>query len=433
MSAAPQLVPASPEPVQPAPRRRKRRVRPWATAVVLLLAIGGASAGFYRWRQTQTAVDVPVAPVRRGEFLVIIRCRGELKAQRSVTVYTPMIPNLRIAWMVPSGERVNAGDPIIRFDSSSAQQELAQKEAALKQANATLDQAVAQARITGEQDASNLADAKFTVERARLEVSKQEIVSRIQGEQSKVDLGVAEQKEKVQEATVELHAVSDKSKLASLTRLCDQARSDVDLTKSRLAQMEIKAPNAGVIVFFLNYSQGWNNARPFKVGDSVFSGMGLAEIPDLTTLLMDSKVEEIDRGRIAVGNSVRIRVDALPELTISGEITQISPLAELAYEFPPTRSFRAYAQLPHPDERLRPGMNGGMDIVISRIPNAISIPSKALFTRNGKPVVYVANAGHYRAVEVEVMARNPDEVAIQGVAANASVALLDPEKKDRNK
>jgi HlyD family secretion protein len=134
-----------------------------------------------------------------------------------------------------------------------------------------------------------------------------------------------------------------------------------------------------------------------------------------------------------VGNSVRIRVDALPELTISGEITQISPLAELAYEFPPTRSFRAYAQLPHPDERLRPGMNGGMDIVISRIPNAISIPSKALFTRNGKPVVYVANAGHYRAVEVEVMARNPDEVAIQGVAANASVALLDPEKKDRNK
>ncbi len=191
MSAAPQLVPVTPEPPKPIRKRRARRFRPWFAGLVLLLGIGGASAGVYRWRRTQTALDVPVAPARKGEFLVLIRCRGELKAMRSVAVYTPRIPNLRIAWMVPSGERVNAGDPIIRFDSSSAQQELAQKEAALKQAQATLDQAVAQARITSEQDASNLADAKFTVERARLEASKQEIVSRIQGEQSKIDLGVA--------------------------------------------------------------------------------------------------------------------------------------------------------------------------------------------------------------------------------------------------
>ena len=71
---------------------------------------------------------------------------------------------------------------MIRFDSSSAQQQLMQKEAALKQAQATLDQAVAQARDHRAAGHSNLADAKFTVERARLEVSKQAIVSRIEGE-----------------------------------------------------------------------------------------------------------------------------------------------------------------------------------------------------------------------------------------------------------
>ena len=48
------------------------------------------------------------------------------------------------------------------------------------------------------------------------------------------------------------------------------------------------------------------NAKPFKVGDNVFSGMGLAEIPDLDTLEMDAKIEEIDRGRIAVGQDVRM-------------------------------------------------------------------------------------------------------------------------------
>ena len=434
--SAPQIaVPKPPLEVVPPPRisRRRKRVRVWVTLFVVLLAIGGAAFGTYRWRMTQTAVQLPTAPARKGDFLVIVRCRGELKSERSVSLYTPMIPNLRIAWMVPSGEKVNASDPVIRFDSSSAQQDLAQKEAALKQAQASLDQAVAQAKITAEQDTSNLADAKYTVERARLQVSQQEILSKIKGEEAQVDFGVAEQKLKVQEATVALHAASDKSRVASLTRLRDQAQQDVDVTKNRLSQMEIKAPNAGVIVYYMNYAQGGMNARPFKVGDNVFAGMGLAEIPDLSTLVMDAKVEEIDRGRIAVNQDVKIRVDALPELTIPAKITQISPLAELTYEFPPTRSFRGYARLQKPDDRLRPGMNGGMDIVVNRIPGAISIPTKALFTRNGKPVVYLASGGHYRPVEVEVEARNPDEVAIKGVSAGANVALVDPEKKDQKK
>jgi multidrug efflux pump subunit AcrA (membrane-fusion protein) len=397
----------------------------------VLLAVGGASAGVYHLRQIQSAVILPVAPARQGDFLVIIRCRGDLKAGRSVQIYAPMVPNLRIAWLSPPGEKVEKGATIVRFDSSSAQQQLDQKAAQLKQAQATLDQAVAQAKITAEQDQSDLSDAKFTLERAQLEVSKQKIVSRIAGEESNVDLGVAEQKLKVQEATVALHATSDKSKMASLTRLRDQAAADVDLTKSRIAQMEIKAPLPGFLVFAPNYSQGWMNAKPFKVGDNVFAGMGLAEMPDLETLQMDVKVEETDRGRIEVNNEVRVRVDSLPELTMPAKIGQISLLAETTYEWPPTRNFRAYAPIPHPDQRLRPGMNGGMDIIINRLPNAISIPAKALFTRAGKPIVYLANNGHYRAVEVQVQARNPDELAITGISAGSMVALVDVDKKDK--
>ena len=51
------------------------------------------------------AVELPVAPVRKGDFSVIVRCRGEIKASRSVSIYAPIVPNLRIAWMVPSGDR----------------------------------------------------------------------------------------------------------------------------------------------------------------------------------------------------------------------------------------------------------------------------------------------------------------------------------------
>jgi multidrug efflux pump subunit AcrA (membrane-fusion protein) len=197
--------------------------------------------------------------------------------------------------------------------------------------------------------------------------------------------------------------------------------------------MELKAPIDGILVFESNYSQGWMNAKPFKVGDNVFAGMEIAEMPDLNSLTMDGKVEEIDRGRIQPGQDVRVRVDSLPELVMNAKLDNVSLMAETTNEFPPTRNFRAYASLAKPDSRLRPGMNGGVDIIINRIPNAISIPSKALFTHAGKPVVYVADKGTYKAVHVDVQARNPDEVAVTGIASGTLVTLVDIEKKDQKK
>ena len=86
-------------------------------------------------------------------------------------------------------------------------------------------QAVSQARITGEQDRLDLASAHVDLEKAKLEVSKQEIVSKLQGEESKIDLGLSEEKLRVQEATNNLHQMSDAQKMGSLTRLRDKASS----------------------------------------------------------------------------------------------------------------------------------------------------------------------------------------------------------------
>jgi RND family efflux transporter MFP subunit len=411
---------------------RLKRVRFWAGIVVVLAVLGAAGAGFYRFRGVQAAATFPMAPARKGDFLVIVRCRGELRARRSMQVTAPVnVPLLRIIWLAPAGDPVKAGDPVVRFDPSSAQQQLQEKDAALKQAEATLEQAMAQARIVEEQDKRDLASAVYEVERARLETSKVEIVSRLQGEESKIDLATAEEKLRVQKATVQLHEASNKARVASLKRQREQAQTEVDLTKQRLAAMELKAPISGIVVFLSNYSQGWMNAKPFKVGDQAWPGGALAEIPDLTTLEMSGKVEEIDRGRIAQGYDANVRVDALPEVTFPAKLDLISPLTEQSFEWPPTRSFKGYAQLSKGDPRLRPGMNGSMDVVVSRIPNAISIPAKAVFTRRGKPVVYRGDKGKYTPVEVKVEARNPDEVAVSGLAAGAMVALVDVEKKER--
>ncbi len=416
-------------------RAPRKGIRLWAVRVVVLAVLAGAGFGIYQLRQAQARTTFPNTPVRKGEFLVLIRCRGSLQARNSVGVFTPVVPGLRIAWIAPAGETVNAGDPIVRFDSSTAKQQLMQKEAQLKQSQATLDQALAQSQITTQQDQTEFADAKFSLERAQVQVEQAEIRSRLQGDASRIDLSVAEQKLKVQEATVALHRASEKSRLASLTRQRDQAQTDVDITRSRISQMELKAPSNGLLTLRTNCAGATTSAecKPYKVGDNVASNMALGTLPDLASLEMDAQIQEADRGRISAGQDVLIRVDALPELAIPGKVREVSSLAEVRMEYPYTRSFRAYAAIPRPDPRLRPDMNGGVDIIVSRIPDAISIPAKALFTLAGKPIVYLSEQGRYRAVEVGVLARNPDEVAISGIPAGATVALVDVAKQERKK
>jgi HlyD family secretion protein len=400
-------------------------------AIIALAILGGIAGGVWRLRKVQAAATLPLAAARKGDFLVIVRCRGELRARYSRQIVAPNVPQLRLVWQAPSGGAIKTGDPVIRFDPSAAQQQLQEKNAGLKQAQATLEQAEANARITAEQDKRDLSAARYDVEKARLEASKQEIVSAIQGEESRIDLGLAEQKLRVQEATVQLHAASDASKIASLTSLRDRAQSDVDLYNQRLGQMELKAPSNGIIIYLSNNSQGWMNAKPFKVGDQVWPGAAVAEIPDLSTLEMEGKVDEIDRGRIAAGNDVRVRVDSLPESTMAARLDSISVLTVQTFEWPPTSSFRGYARITRPDPRLRPGMNGSMDVVMKRIPAAISVPAKAVFTHQGKPIVYLAEKNRYRPTEVQVLARNPDEVAVSGIPAGSVVTLAEPPDKER--
>lgn len=97
--------------------------------------------------------------------------------------------------------------------------------------------------------------------------------------------------------------------------------------------------------------------------------------------------------------------------------------------WPPTRTFRGWAKLEKIDQRLRPGMNGALDVIVDRIANAISVPVKALYTVRGRPVVYAPDNGGYRTVEVEVLARNPDEAAVKGIGEGTRVALAEPEKE----
>jgi HlyD family secretion protein len=408
-------------------RKRSRLIR----LVVVAVLLGACAFGIVRFRRGRDAKQLPTAQAKKGDFAVLVSCRGNLVAGRSVQLTAPRdVQDLQIVWLAPSGGMLKTGDPVVRFDPSKLEQDLKEKTVALDQAQATVDQTKAQSRSTAGQDELDLATAKYDLEKARLEASKKAIVSSMEGQKSAIDLGMAEEKVKVQQATMELHRASDEAKIASQTRLRDEARAEVDRVQRRLRLMELKSPLDGAVEFLNNMSQGWMNAQPFKPGDHVFGGMAIAEIPDLSTIEMEGKVDEVDRGRIAAGDEAHVHVDAFPEKVFTGRLATISLLTEQSFtEWPASKTFRAFAKMEDHDSRLRPGMNAGVEFVQSRMADAISIPARALFTRHGKPVVYVKTSGGYTAREVRVRARNTDEVAVDGLTAGAIVALAEPEQK----
>lgn len=375
--------------------------------------------------------ELPIAPVRSGEFVAVIRTRGQIQAQRSVPIYAPLVQDLRIAWMAPASERIEQGAPLIRFDSSTVERDLIQRRATAERARAALDQAIADGKAAAEHDQRDLQDARLAVEIAQLDTKDSEFVARLDAERGRIDLRVAEQKLRQLEAEVKQRAASRESRIASLQRQLAGAEGWVKIVESRISQMEILAPITGYALYAANRSSiasqlSGGAEQPYRVGNPVASGMSLATIPDLSSMLIDATVEEIDRGRMRIGDEVIVRVDALPDVSIPAKLTGISPMAEMSLDSR-GRSFHAYAALgDKADPRVRPGMNGTLDIVTRRIADATIIPAKALFTRNGKPTVHLVERDGYRTTEVEVLARNSDEIAVKGVEPGARVTLVDP-------
>jgi HlyD family secretion protein len=132
---------------------------------------------------------------------------------------------------------------------------------------------------------------------------------------------------------------------------------------------------------------------------------------------------------LTVGFDGLVRIDAIPEKSWTAKLSGLSPLTEQSFDWPPSRSFKAYIALDHPGQQLRPGMNASADIIVSRIPDAISIPAKGLFTDKGKPIVYLQTKNGYEPRIVSIAARNPDDVAVRGIDAGSLITLVEPEKK----
>jgi len=357
---------------------------------------------------------------------------GEVKAMRSVTISAPAeAGDLRIVKVSPEGTAVKVGDVVVEFDKTKTEQDLAQYRSSLKSAEAEIDQARAQARLAEEEDKTTVLKARYAVESAKLEVSKQEIVSKIEGEEAKLKLADAEQSLREGETKQKSDATLNQATIESKEQASKKAKYDVERAERSLSQMTLKAPSAGTISLLQHWSGA--NMAPYRPGDRAWPGAAIAELPDATTLRISARVDETERGRLAPKQSVTVQLNAIPDRQFTGHIEQIGAIASLDFSsgWPLTRNFILEIVLDQTDPRFKPGISGQVTVVVDRVPDALTIPAQALFLKSGQNVAYVWQGSQFEEREIEVGRRSGDKVLIaKGVAAGEKVALKDPTLKD---
>src|SRR6266567_7724798 len=172
--------------------------------------------------------------------------------------------------------------------------------------------------------------ADYDVRKTRMDASKQEILSVIEGEQAKLKVADAEQKLKEAEAKLKADRSSAASDNVSKQQKHDQAAFQVQLDEHSLASLSLLAPLDGVVALQSHW-QPQGGPAPFKAGDRAWPGMAIAELPDPSSLKISARVEEAERGQLKVGQSTEVHVDAVPDRTFEGHVEAISPTASLDF------------------------------------------------------------------------------------------------------
>jgi HlyD family secretion protein len=202
-----------------------------------------------------------------------------------------------------------------------------------------------------------------------------------------------------------------------------------DTARRNITMMTLEAPMAG----YVNVERNTNSNFFFpgmqfpmlQVGDTVRAGMGVVQIPDMKTWEVTAKISEQDRGLLAVGQPVEIRVIALPGRKFHGRVTNLGGTTGPPWD----RRFECRMSLDDPAPELRPGMSTHMVVTTETMRDVIWIPAQSLFESDGRRQVFLQSGGGFVTREVELVRSSETRVVVKGLREGDVIATANPSSR----
>ncbi len=409
----------------PVPMLRSRRLLWVGGGLVLLLAVVWAARG-------RDDVDAGWTEVKRDALVLEVEVTGELKAVESSFLGPPPLHDVwdfKIAFLAPEGAQVRAGQPVMAFDASELERRLEEKRAEADAARKRIEKERADAELRRWQDSLRLEEARARARKAELQVDVPEALL-ASNDLAKARLELEEAREEMASLEERMAAArrADATRLAALERQLAAAERRVREIQESIDRMKVVAPRDGTVVQVSN----WRDEKK-KVGDSVWRGERILEIPDLRAMMARGEVAEADAGRVAVGQRVRLRLDAHPDVVFTGTVASIwSTVQERSWR-DPIKVVRLDIDLDATDpQRMRPGMRFRGGIEVERVEGAVVVPADAVFLEEDGPVAYRRTAFGWERRSVRLGHRTDSRVEVlEGVREGDRVARIDLAERKR--
>jgi len=412
------------------------------SAMVLALISAGAACACRQTTALANEPEIPTATVKESDLQLRVETTGFLKTEQSRAISAPPIAGgtLQIIKLARFGAQVHKDDVVLEFDPSQQEYNLAQNRSDLLQAEQEITKAKADAAVQAAEDQTALLKAKYAVRRAELEVSKNELVSKIDAQKNVLALDEAKRALAQLEQDIRSHSASNEAALAISKEKQHKARLAMDQAEDNIKKMRVTAPIDGLVVIHGNrdasggFFFGGMTLPEYHVGDQVNPGSSIAEVIDISQLTVSAQVGETDRTNLKAGQAVDIHIDAIPGQSFSGTVQTVGGATSREFwDDPGLHKFDLAILLDSKDPRLRPGFAARLSIRGDQLSKAVSIPSEAVFERDGKKIVYCKRGRAFDPQEVKVRALSEGRAILEGVPPGTIVALVNPEARASEK
>jgi HlyD family secretion protein len=368
-----------------------------------------------------SAQEFKVAP---RSFSIEINCPGTLRAT-SVRNYggPPGFGNywqFQIVSLVPEGSNVKNGDVLINFDAQKVNQDLQQSRNELEQATKELEKTRVQIDLDQSDLAAKLAEAENKYATLKLkQASIPALEASIKIEDDRLALEEARQEVELIKEWIDWHKKSSEATYKIIESKKARAEIKVAEIKKALENYQAKADRDGVAVYKLK----WNGDR-FQVGENVWSGQPVIEIPDLNTIIAEAFIPEVDIGKLKAGQRAEVAIDALPGRSYTGRVTSVGRLVHSKSWDVPNKILEAQIALDRLDTAImRPAMSIKVKIETESLSNVLSVPLKAVHQTGEGWEVKTRSNGTWRDRRVRLGESNgTDVVIVDGVSSGELIA-----------
>jgi HlyD family secretion protein len=379
-------------------------------AVVAAYILFGSRLSSLLPKATATGDEVVVAP----KTLVFgVDATGLLRAT-SVQNFggPPMFANywqFQIVNLVAEGKQVKAGEQLITFEAQRIRDDLQRFQNELDQASKELEKTRTQIDLERQELKTRLAAAENNYEKLNLKQTRDlrvEALNKV--EEDRLAFEQARREVEAIKERLDWHNKSSDATYQIIVSKKARAENKVNEIKKGMENFQAKADRDGVVI----YKTKWNGDK-FRVGENVWMGQMILEIPDLNTIIAETFVPEVDIGKVKTGQRAEVTIDAFPDKVYSGSIKSIGTLVRPKAWDIPNKILDIQIALDQLDiSIMRPAMSVKAKVETSSIENCLAVPLKAVRTTAEGSMVKVKTDQGWREQLVKLGESNGTEVVI---------------------